>query len=54
MMKCDFVSQVERIRMDPSSCLGAYVNRKTASIKVNNNVLPATSLMPKSERESVL
>ena len=54
-MKCDFVSRIKCAQMDPNSRLDAYVDDETASVRAVTNVVFATmSLMPKSERESIL
>ena len=55
LMKRDFVSLIERVQMDPNSCLDTCVNEITAPFKVVTGVVSATtSSMPKSEQKSVL
>ena len=55
LMKCDFVSQIERAQMDPNSCLDTYVNEKTVPFRVVTGVVATTTFpMPKSEQENVL
>ena len=52
LMKCDLVSRVKHIQMDPNSRLSTYVDEKTAPSKVVTDVVPATtSPMPKSKWE---
>ena len=52
LMKCDLVSRVKRIQMDPNSHMSTCVDEKTAHSKVVTGVVPATtSSMPKSEWE---
>ena len=54
-MKRDLVSRDERAQMNPNSRLDTCVDDKTTSIGVVTDVVPAAmSLMPKSERKSIL
>ena len=39
-MKCDFVSRVKRVQMDPNSHLSTSVDEKTAPSKVVTGVVP--------------
>ena len=54
-MKRDLVSRDECAQMNPNSRLDTCVDDKTTSAGVVTGVLPATtSLMPKSERKSIM
>ena len=55
LMKCDLVSRVKHIQMDPNSHLSTCVDEKTVPSKVVTGVVPTTtSSMPKSERKEML
>ena len=55
LMKRDFVSRVECVKMDPSSRLDTCVDEKTAPSNVVTDVVPATTFpMSKSDQERAL